>query len=98
MSLPDEYVNAQERIINYFIQDKVDRKLWPKHLINGTELKMLFEENENLKKENERMKKLIGDAVGLIIEYEKEIEEANSSAEKYDEFFGTLMRRTMDEQ
>jgi len=98
MSLPDEYVKAQERIINYFIQDKVDRKLWPKHLINGIELKMLFEDHENLRKENERMKKAIKSFVDIIIEYEKEIEEANSSAEKYDEFFGTLMRRTMDEQ
>ena len=40
MSLPDEYIRAQERIILYFTEDKLDRKLWPKHLMNGAEMKI----------------------------------------------------------
>ena len=35
------------------------------------------------------MKKTIKSFVDIIIEYEKEIEEVNSSAEKYDEFFNS---------
>jgi len=94
MSLPDEYVNAQERIINYFIQGKMDRKLWPKHLINGTELKMLFEDNENLRNENERMKKTINSVVDIIVEYENEIDSSSLSQKKFAEFFGDTLKET----
>lgn len=74
MSLPDEYVRAQERIIQGFIDDKFDREQWPKHLISGTELKMLFDEVEELREENLTLRKTINKICDAVIEYEREIE------------------------
>jgi hypothetical protein len=44
MSLPEEYVNAQQRIWNYFVEGKFSRKLWPRHMMHSGEMKRLFSE------------------------------------------------------
>ena len=75
MSLPDEYIRAQERIINYFIEDKMDRKLWPKHLMNGTEMKMLYDEIEELREQNQELREVIKSISNAIVEYEQDVEE-----------------------
>ena len=75
MSLPDEYIRAQESIINYFIQDKLDRKLWPKHLMNGTEMKMLYDEIEELREQNQELREVIKAISSAIVEYEQDVEE-----------------------
>lgn len=74
MSLPDEYVRAQERIIQCFIDDKLDRKQWPKHLINGIELKILFEEVEELREQNRILRDVVTKITNAVVEYENEIE------------------------
>lgn len=75
MSLPDEYIRAQESIINYFIQDKLDRKLWPKHLMNGAEMKMLYDEIEELREQNQELREVIKAISSAIVEYEQDVEE-----------------------
>lgn len=75
MSLPDEYIRAQESIINYFIQDKLDRKLWPKHLMNGVEMKMLYDEIEELREQNQELREVIKAISSAIVEYEQDVEE-----------------------
>jgi hypothetical protein len=75
MSLPDEYIRAQERIINYFIEDKMDRKLWPKHLMNGVEMKMLYDEIEELREQNQELREVIKAISSAIVEYEQDVEE-----------------------
>ena len=84
MSLPDEFVRAQERIIQGFIDDKFDRKEWPKHLINGTELKMLFDENDNLREENRKLCDVIDKITSAVIEYEREINDEVNKGNYYD--------------
>lgn len=74
MSLPDEYVRAQERIVQGFIDDKFDRKQWPKHLINGIELKMLFEQVEELREENRILRDVVTKITNAVVEYEQEVE------------------------
>jgi hypothetical protein len=44
MSLPDEFINAQKRIWNYFVEGTLPRKHWPKHFMSGNEMKILFDE------------------------------------------------------
>lgn len=75
MSLPDEYIRAQERIILYFTEDKLDRKLWPKHLMNGTEMKMLYDEIEELREQNQELREVIKSISNAIVEYEQDVEE-----------------------
>lgn len=84
MSLPNEYVRAQERIIQGFIDDKFDRKQWPKHLINGTELKMLFEENDELREENRKLRDVIEKITSAVIEYEREINDEVNKGKHYE--------------
>lgn len=84
MSLPDEYVRAQERIIQGFIDDKFDRKQWPKHLINGTELKMLFEEKDELREENRKLRDVIEKITSAVIEYEREINDEVNKGKHYE--------------
>jgi hypothetical protein len=75
MSLPDEYIRAQERIILYFTEDKLDRKLWPKHLMNGVEMKMLYDEIEELREQNQELREVIKAISSAIVEYEQDVEE-----------------------
>jgi nicotinamidase-related amidase len=75
MSLPDEYIRAQESIILYFMEDKMDRKLWPKHLMNGTEMKMLYDEIEELREQNQELREVIKAISSAIVEYEQDVEE-----------------------
>ena len=84
MSLPDEYVRAQERIIQGFIDDKFDRKQWPKHLINGIELKMLFEQNDELREENRKLRDVIEKITSAVIEYEREINDEVNKGKHYE--------------
>lgn len=84
MSLPDEFVRAQERIIQGFIDDKFDRKQWPKHLINGTELKMLFEEKDELREENRKLRDVIEKITSAVIEYEREINDEVNKGKHYE--------------
>lgn len=46
MSLPYEYVNAQKRLWNYFVEGILPRKHWPKHFMSGHELEIFFKEIE----------------------------------------------------
>jgi len=75
MSLPDEYIRAQESIILYFMEDKMDRKLWPKHLMNGVEMKMLYDEIEELREQNQELREVIKAISSAIVEYEQDVEE-----------------------
>lgn len=84
MSLPDEFVRAQERIIQGFIDDKFDRKQWPKHLINGTELKMLFDEIDELREENRKLRDVIEKITSAVIEYEREINDEVNKGKHYE--------------
>lgn len=84
MSLPDEYVRAQERIVQGFIDDKFDRKEWPKHLINGIELKMLFEEVEGLREENRLLRDVIEKITSAVIEYEREINDEVNKGKRHE--------------
>lgn len=56
MSLPDEQVRAQQTIREYLGQGKIPLKYWPKHLISSYELSWLFEDNEKLLRENEKLR------------------------------------------
>jgi hypothetical protein len=75
MSLPDEYIRAQESIILYFMEDKMDRKLWPKHLMNGVEMKILYDEIEELREQNQELREVIKAISSAIVEYEQDVEE-----------------------
>lgn len=44
MSLPQEYVNAQERLWNFFVEGKFPRTLWPRHMMHHSEMKILYDE------------------------------------------------------
>ena len=56
MSLPEEQVRAQQTIREYLGQGKIPLKYWPKHLISSYELSWLFEDNEKLLRENEKLR------------------------------------------
>jgi len=56
VSLPEEQVRAQQTIREYLGQGKIPLKYWPKHLISSYELSWLFEDNEKLLRENEKLR------------------------------------------
>lgn len=60
MSLPREIVNAQERVWKAFANGELPRKHWPKHFATAVQLKMIYDEIEELKRENEKLKKELG--------------------------------------
>ena len=69
MSLPDEIVNAQERVYKSFVSRELSFKLWPKHFINGGQLQHLYEEIERLEQKNKRLI-ITGDKLAQRIEDE----------------------------
>lgn len=71
MSLPHEIVNAQERVWKAFVNGELPRKYWPKHFAAAVQLKMIYDEIEGLKRENERWKALATSLFHNIEETEK---------------------------
>jgi hypothetical protein len=59
MSLPYEQVMAQKRVWDSFVEGKLSRKLWPKHFMGASELKMLFQECEEQRIRSEVYRELL---------------------------------------
>jgi hypothetical protein len=59
MSLPNEIVNAQQRIWDMFVNGEIPREKWPRHLMSGGQLDGLYFWLDELKKENASLKKLL---------------------------------------
>jgi len=62
MSLPNEIINAQQRIWDYFVNGEFPKERWPRHLMSGGQLGILYsklaeQQNEiaHLKKVNEEL-------------------------------------------
>ena len=55
MSLPDEIVNAQDRVYTAFVNRDLSFKLWPKHFINGQELQWLYDKIAYLEQRSKEM-------------------------------------------
>jgi len=49
--------------------------LWPKHLMNGVEMKMLYDEIEELREQNQELREVIKAISSAIVEYEQDVEE-----------------------
>jgi hypothetical protein len=56
MSLPNEIVNAQQRIWDMFVNGEIPKEKWPRHFISGGQLHGLYFWLDELKKENEELK------------------------------------------
>lgn len=94
MSLPYEQIQAQERVWTGFCNGNLPRKMWPKHLMTGTELKLLFDRMEEYKVRSQVFEVLLDKlSNGELLDHhvskqnrEKAIEREMNSPEKKSEF------------